>query len=292
MAWKGTVAERVADAALYGLVAAAGLAAVYPMIYVFSMSVSDPVQAMAGNIVLWPEGFSTQAYEMVLKNGGIWRAYYNTLWYATTGTAVNVALTMTAAYVLSRRRFVLGRPLMAMIVITMFFSGGIIPQYILVNTLGLYDTRWAMILPTAVGAFYIIIARTFIQSSIPEELYESAQIDGANDLIVLYRIVMPLSAPIVAVLVLFYAVGHWNAFFHALLYLRSPELHPLQIFLMKVLVEDRSELAGNMAEGAMRGAIVLQIKYAAIIVVMLPILCVYPFVQKYFVQGVMIGSIK
>jgi putative aldouronate transport system permease protein len=173
----------------------------------------------------------------------------------------------------------------------MFFSGGLIPTFLLIKNIGLYDTRWALILPAAVGAYFIIIARTFLQS-LPESLMESARIDGANDLYILYKIVVPLSMPIIAVLSLFYAVGHWNSYFSAMLYLSDPKLHPMSLYLVKILIQDSDTMVKEMAQDINRTMYSIQIKYALIIVTVLPILFVYPFLQKYFVKGVLIGSLK
>lgn len=263
----------------------------YPFLYVFSMSLSDPKYVIDRSVWLLPKGLTFDAYRLVLENPFVWKAYSNTIWYTSIGTLINVIMTILAAYPLSRRTFVLRYPLMVFIVITMFFSGGLIPTFIVVSDLGLYNTRWAMVLPGAVWAFNIIIARTFFQS-IPEELIEAAKIDGANDLTILARVVLPLSKPIIAVLTLFYAVGHWNSYFNAVLYLSSSSLHPLQIYLQKILVALSDQFAGATTAGIVRTAEVEQLKYSSIMVTILPILFIYPFLQKYFVQGVMIGALK
>ncbi|MDF2671427.1 MAG: sugar transporter permease [Paenibacillus sp.] len=263
----------------------------YPFVYVFSMSISDPKNVINNSVWLFPKGFSVEAYRKVFDNPDVWRAYYNTLFYTIVGTAVNVTMTMLAAYPLSRKTFFLRNQIMVLIVITMFFSGGLIPTFLLIKNIGLYDTRWALILPAAVGAYFIIIARTFLQS-LPESLMESARIDGANDLYILYKIVVPLSMPIIAVLSLFYAVGHWNSYFSAMLYLSDPKLHPMSLYLVKILIQDSDTMVKEMAQDINRTMYSIQIKYALIIVTVLPILFVYPFLQKYFVKGVLIGSLK
>ncbi|MGG1518127.1 carbohydrate ABC transporter permease [Paenibacillus oryzisoli] len=263
----------------------------YPLVFVFSMSISDPLAAARQEVWLWPKGFSLQSYKLVMDNPDLWTSYGNTIFYTVVGTAVNVVMTILIAFPLSRKSFVIRVPLTLFIVFTMLFKGGIIPSFILINHLGLYDTRLILILLGAVGVWYVIIARTYFES-LPESMFESAKIDGANDMVILWRIVVPLSMPIIAVLILFYAVEHWNSYFSALIYLPSKELQPLQLFLVKVLVENTQSLADSILMSEEKSLAIMQVKYSIIIVSTLPILCVYPFLQKYFVKGVMIGAIK
>lgn len=288
---KQTVGERVWNWSIISVMFLVGLATLYPLIYVFSMSISAQEYVLRQEVWFLPKGFSLASYKLVFENQQIWTAYRNTLWYTTVGTIVNVLLTLLGAYALSRRQFFVRRQLSFLITFTMFFTGGMIPLFILINNIGLYDTRWAMILPTAVGAWYLIIAQSFF-ASLPESLEESAKLDGANDFVVFLRIALPVSKPIIAVLILYYAVGHWNSYFNAMLYLPSVDLQPLQMYLMKILTQASTELAGNMSAGIERDNIVEQLKYATIIVAVLPVLCVYPFLQKYFVKGVMVGAVK
>lgn len=228
---------------------------------------------------------------MVFKNKDIWLSYYNTVIYTVGGTAVSVLLTMLAAYPLSRRQFFLRRPLSLFFSISMFFTGTLVPMYLLINRLGLYNTRMAIILPTGAAAYYIIMARTFL-STIPESLYESAKIDGAGEFKILWKIFVPLSKPIVAVLVLYYAVQQWNSYFNAMVYLPNKNLQPLQLYLMKVLINNESAASGGAIGSASMSMISLQLKYVVIVVALIPILCVYPFLQKYFTKGMMIGAVK
>lgn len=288
---KQTVGERVWNWSIISVMFLVGLVTLYPLIYVFSMSISAQEYVLRQEVWFLPKGFSLASYKLVFENQQIWTAYRNTLWYTTVGTIVNVLLTLLGAYALSRRQFFVRRQLSFLITFTMFFTGGMIPLFILINNIGLYDTRWAMILPTAVGAWYLIIAQSFF-ASLPESLEESAKLDGANDFVVFLRIALPVSKPIIAVLILYYAVGHWNSYFNAMLYLPSVDLQPLQMYLMKILTQASTELAGNMSAGIERDNIVEQLKYATIIVAVLPVLCVYPFLQKYFVKGVMVGAVK
>lgn len=263
----------------------------YPFIYVISVSISSPEHVVSQDVWLFPKGFSLDGYKLVFETKAFWVSYLNTIIYTVVGTFINVTLTTTVSYALSRKNFSLRKPIMMMIVFTMLFSGGLIPMFILVNNLGLYDTRWAMLLPNAVAAWNVIIATTFFRT-LPVELEESANIDGANDLTIFFRIMLPLSMPIVAVLTLFYAVGHWNSYFNAMLYLPSTELQPLQLYLMKILVQLSDDIGSNVQTGISRTALVEQFRYATIVITILPIICVYPFLQRHFVKGVMIGSLK
>jgi ABC-type glycerol-3-phosphate transport system permease component len=285
--------ERFATLLLYLTMVVILFITLYPFLYVVSMSISDPVAVISRKVWLWPVGFSTEAYKLVFQNDGVWRAYYNTFWYTIVGTFVNVVMTVLAAWPLSRRTFVGRKPIMGMIVITMFFSGGLIPTFILINQLGLYNTRWVMIFPSAVSAFLIIIARTFFQG-IPDAYIEAAKLDGANDFGILWKIVLPLSRPILAVLALFYAVGHWNAFFTPLVYLPNPKLQPMSLFLTRVLIQDDQTIAGSggVVDTYARSMLAIQLPYALIVVVTLPIVLVYPFLQKHFAKGVMLGGLK
>lgn len=267
------------------------LITLYPFVYVFSMSVSDPYAVMRQEVWLLPKGFTLDSYEKVFQNKDLWMNYGNTLWYTVVGTLINMVCLVIGAYPLSRKNLFLRRPIMKAITFTMFFSGGMIPTFMVINSLGLYNTRWAMVIPNAVSVWNLIIARTYFEG-IPEELIESAKLDGANDLTILGRVVLPLSKSILAVLMLFSAVNHWNAYFNAVLYLPSPEIQPLQIYLQKLLINMSDVSGGDNPLGISRSMQVVQMRYSTILVVTLPILCIYPFLQKYFVKGVMIGAIK
>jgi putative aldouronate transport system permease protein len=263
----------------------------YPFIYVVSMSISDPFSVLSQTVWLLPQGLSFAGYELVVSDRWLWISYYNTLWYAVVGTSINVLLTVMTAYALSRPKFMIRKPLMFFIAFTMFFGGGFIPLFILVNKLGLYNTRGSVVLPTAMSAFYVIVARTFFMSTIPESLHESATLDGANEVTILRRLIVPLSKPVVAVLALFYAVGHWNSFFYAMLFLPDKRLQPLQLYIMNVLIQSSGGLQ-YLADWSDRGAMFIQLKYVVIVVAIVPIICVYPFIQRYFVRGAMIGALK
>ena len=266
----------------------------YPMLLVLSSSFSGRQAILAGKVVLWPVDFGLDGYKAVFRYPDILTGYKNTIIYTVLGTTLNVFVTMIAAYPLSRRGWYGRKVITFVFIFTMFFSGGMIPTYIQIRSLGILNTMWAMILPGALSVYNMIIARTFIDSTIPKELFESAKIDGASEFRCFWSIVLPLSKAIIAVLVLYYAVGHWNAYFSAFIYLTKRELYPLQLFLREILIMNNID-QGNMIDDAtmanLQGMYDL-LKYALIVVASAPIICVYPFIQKYFVKGVMIGSVK
>ncbi|MDF2925249.1 MAG: sugar transporter permease [Paenibacillaceae bacterium] len=265
----------------------------YPFIYVITSSLSDSRLLMSHSGALWlPKGFTWNAYVMVFKNPNIIGGYVNTIIIVVCGTLVNLFMTSLGAYVLSRKGVSWTRYLMLLIVFTMFFSGGLIPVYLLVNNwLHLGNTLLAVIVPGMISTWNLIILRTSF-GSIPDSLIESAWMDGANDFTILFRIVVPLSLPVMAVMILFYGVGHWNAWFGAMIYLRDRALFPLQLILREILIQNSTAYMSGDASAADQEAVGESIKYATIVVATLPILAVYPFLQKYFVKGVMIGSIK
>ena len=279
------------DVLVYSFLAVIAFITIYPMIYVISMSLSGPHAVMRQEVWLYPVGFSIEAYRMIIYDRLFWTAYGNTLWYTGVGTLIQLLVTIPAAFVLASNTFFARRFFMIMFTFTMFFSGTLIPVFIQVNRLGLYDTRWAIVLPVAVGTWNLIIARTFFKTSIPSGIIDSARIDGANDVIILIKIVLPVSKAIVAVLAIFYAVGHWNSWFTATLYLTRANMHPLQLYLRQLLLM-ATQFFMDPDLSVYMLAVLQQIKYSSIVVATVPILFVYPFFQKYFVQGVMLGSIK
>lgn len=265
-----------------------------PLIYILSSSVSSPQAVTSGKVWLFPVDFTLDGYKAVFRNPQIGVGYLNSLFYTVVGTVVNVALTIMLGYPLAKKTLYGRSFFMVMLVITMMFDGGLIPYYLVVKDLHLLDTRWAMILPGAMGVFQVIVARTFFQTTIPDELSEAAELDGCSDIRFIFSIVLPLSKPIIAVMTLMYAVGHWNAYFDALIFLRSPDLFPLQIILRNILIlntVDASMMANVNQMQAQQGLKDL-IKYSLIVVASAPVLIIYPFVQKHFVKGVMIGSLK
>lgn len=263
----------------------------YPFLYVLSMSVSDGAEVVAKSIILLPKGFSLDAYKQLFETKTLITSYSNTIYYTVVGTAINLVATVLFAYSLSRKQFFMRNFLMVYMTITMFFSGGMIPMFILIKDLRLYNTRWALLLPGAISVYNCIIARTFFQS-LPEEILESSRLDGANDVQALLRVVLPLSMPIIAVLSLYYAVGHWNAYFNALLYVPSVSLQPVQLLLRRIVIQYSNDLAGDNIIDVGKVYVIEKMRYAVIIVTMLPIVCVYPFLQRFFMKGVMIGALK
>jgi putative aldouronate transport system permease protein len=262
----------------------------YPFIFIASSSISNAGAVTRMEVWLLPKGINFDAYRRVFREAQLWVSYRNTIWYVLVGTTVNLIMTTFLAYPLSRRRFQGRRFLMIAITFTMFFSGGMVPSFILVRSLGLINTRWALVIPAAISTYNLIVTRTFFEG-IPESLHEMATIDGAGEFRIFIRIFLPLSMPILATLVLFYAVGHWNTYFNAMLYLSRETLYPLQIFLRKILLQyEANDMVLDIQLD--RNDISRTIRYATIMISTLPIICVYPFLQKYFVKGVMIGAIK
>ncbi|MBQ2889806.1 MAG: carbohydrate ABC transporter permease [Clostridia bacterium] len=265
----------------------------YPVIYVISASFSSPAAVTTGKVVLLPVDFGLDGYKAVFQNKDILTGYFNTIYYTILGTVINVAVTLCAAYPMSRRDFPARRKFAFFFTFTMLFSGGMIPTYMVVKELGLLDTTWALVLPGAISVYNLTVTRSFLESSIPHEMLEAAQIDGCSDFQYFFRFVLPLSKAVIAVITLFYAVSHWNSYFNALLYINTRERYPLQLFLREILVNNKVD-AAVMDEGIMNAKQGLAdlLKYSLIVVSTLPIMCIYPFIQKYFVQGVMIGSVK
>lgn len=268
------------------------LVVLYPLLYIVSSSLSSPAAVSSGRVWLWPVDISFKGYEAVFQNPQIITGYGNSLFYTIAGTLISVSLTIMLAYPLSKKTFFGRKGLMLFITITMLFSGGLIPTYLIVKEIGLIDSRWALLLPNAIWVWQVIIARTFFQTSIPDELAEASEIDGCSDLRFIWSIVLPLSKPIIAVLSLMYAVGQWNAYFDALIYLKTQGLYPLQLILRSILILGNA--SGTMDAGKMveRQQMVELMKYALIVVASLPVLIIYPFVQRFFVQGMLIGSVK
>lgn len=277
---------------IYIIIILAAFITLYPFLYVIANSLSNPLNVIRRDVIVWPVNFSLTSYETLLKQKDVFMAYYNTIWYTVVGTLVNMILTIMAAYALSIKKFFLRNQISVFIAVTMFVSGGIIPSYIVVNRLGLYDTPWTLIVPTAISAYNLIVARSFFES-LPEELMESAHLDGANDLVILWKIIVPVSKPIISVLIIFYAVGHWNEYFNPMIYLKSRELKPIQLYLRDILVANQQATTSTGGStGAERQYLFEALKFSTIVITTLPITIIYPFFQKHFVQGVMIGAVK
>ena len=264
----------------------------YPFYYIGTISLSDGNAVIRGEVRFLPVGFTLATYKRVLQGPFILRSLWNSVVYTTVGTFINLLMTALCAYPLARPYFSGRKFLTWMIMLTMFFSGGLVPSYLLVMQLGLLNTIWAIVLPGAISPWFMFILRTNLQS-IPEEIYEASVIDGANDLQTMFRVILPLAKPVLATLLLFYAVGHWNSFFQALIYLDSRAMHPIQLILRNIVIAGQmAEQYEEMGAGSGQVVIVRTLRYATIMVATLPILAVYPFVQRYFVKGVMIGAIK
>lgn len=272
----------------------------YPMYLCLISAVSSPEEVYAGRVLLFPKGFNSEGFQRVIENDSLWRGYLNTIFYTVLGTCINLALTMTGAFVLSRRTFALRTPLNWMVLFTMFFGGGMIPTYLLVKDLKLLNTVWSLVLPGAISTWNLIITRTFLATSIPNELQEAAYIDGCNNIRFFLRIVLPNATTIIAVIGLFYAVDHWLSYWNAMLYITDETRYPLQLVLRDILLKAEVALesarSGEDSESAMAVVELLRIsesvKYIVVIAGTLPLLIVFPFVEKYFVKGVMIGSVK
>jgi ABC-type glycerol-3-phosphate transport system permease component len=292
---KATGSDRVFYIIDFAFLLFCGVIIFIPMLNVFAQAFSDPQSVLSGKVTLWPRRPTISTFILIMKNPTITTGYLNTLFYAVVGTCINLVMTVLCAYPLSRSDLV-GRNFFTVIfAFTMMFSGGMIPTYILMKNLGLINTRWVMLLPCAMTVWNMILARTFFQNTIPKELSESAELDGASDAKTLLHIVLPLSTPILAVLTLFYAVGtHWNSYFDAMMYLNSPRLFNIQLVLrnaisdIAALVNQTYDISQvERTQGVMEAS-----KYAIIVISMLPVLIIYPFVQKYFIKGIMIGAIK
>jgi len=286
--------DKVFDIINFFLVAIILLLVVYPLYFIIIASISDPNMIYEGKVWLLPKELTLEGYQRIFGDSKIWLGYKNSIIYTVVGTIVNVSFTLMAAYALSRKDLYGRNVIMFLFLMTMFFSGGLIPTYLVVKNLGLLNTMWALILPKAVAVWNVIVAKTFFESSIPNELLEAARIDGCSDVKFFWKIVLPLSKPIVAVMVLFYAVGHWNSYFDALIYLNNENLYPLQLILRNILIQNQAStmMISDLDSLAAKQRVSELIKYGVIIVASIPLLIVYPFVQKYFVKGVMIGGIK
>lgn len=292
--------DKIFLGSVYIYLSIALIVVLYPLLYILSASISSPQQVNSGAMWLFPKEITWAGYQLVFENPKIWNGYLNTIVYTGIGTLLNLAVTLPAAYALSRSDLVGRQLFLGFILFTMFFTGGLVPTYLVVRNLGLINTMGALILPVAASVWNIIVARTFFQTTIPKELQEAAYMDGCTNLKLFVRIILPLSAPIIAVMALFYGVSHWNSYFPALIYLNDESKYPLQMVLRQILVlqEMTAETTGAAISGDAARAMSSKaetaslIKYGVIVVSTLPIVALYPFLQRYFVQGVMIGSVK
>ena len=266
----------------------------YPIIYVISASFSNPQDIFAGRVWLFPVNVTFKGYSAVFEYKDVWIGYANSVFYTVFGTLINIVMTVLCAYPLSRKDLKYQRPIIMMFTFTMLFNAGMIPNYLLIRDLGLLNTRWALLLPGAISVYNMIIVRTFFQSNIPDELLESARLDGCSDITFLLKIVLPLSGSVIAVITLYYAVGHWNQYFNAIMYLTDKNTYPLQVFLRNILLMNsiNDVSAGSVANETERTYLNELLKYSLIVVASVPLLIIYPFIQKHFVKGVMIGAVK
>lgn len=289
-----TAQDRVFSVLNYTFLAIVGLIILYPLIYILSSSFSAAYAVVAGKVWLYPVDFSLKGYEAVFRNESIMIGYRNSFIYTIAGTLISVTLTIMAAYPLSRKDFFGRHIFTGLFVFTMLFNGGLIPFYLIVHDLKLTNTIWAMLLPNALAVWNVIIARTYFDMTIPKELLEASRIDGCNDFRFILRVVIPLSSPIIAVLCLFYAVGIWNSFFDALIFLKDAKMYPLQIVLRNILIANTVDANTMLDEKVLlrsQGLAEL-LRYSLIVVASVPVLVIYPFVQRFFVKGIMLGSVK
>lgn len=296
---KYTRADKIFLIFVYVFLAISLLIVLYPLIYIVSASISNPHLVNSGEMWLLPKGITFEGYRTLLGNSSIWRGYLNTIYYTVLGTSINLLVTLPCAYALSREDFYGRRAFTNFMLVTMFLSGGLIPSYLLIRSLGMLNTVWALVIPGAVSVYNVVVTRTFFQSTIPREMEEAAIVDGCSDFRLFMQIVLPLSTPIIAVMALFYGVGHWNSFFNALIYLSDRSMYPLQMILREILIlQDMSSNTVSNVTSEMANMLYSKqqlaqvIKYGVMIVSSLPVIIVYPFLQKYFVKGMMVGSIK
>lgn len=270
----------------------------YPLYWVIISSFSDPTAVSAGKVLLRPMGFTLKGYAEVFKNSQVMRGFFNSIVITVVGVCVNLAVTLPTAYALSRDNFSGKKPITVFYMITMFFGGGMIPTYLVVKNMQLLNTIWALVLPGCLSVYNMIVARTFFKSNISEELYEAGEIDGCTQSRFFFQIALPLSKAIIAIMVLYYGVGHWNSYFSALLYISDQDKYPLQLVLRNILITNQTALSQTATTAAARAALQEQqqlidvMKYSLIIISSVPVLIMYPLVQKHFVKGVMIGSVK
>lgn len=289
--------DRIFDIVALFICALVLLLVLYPLWYIIICSFSDPNAVTGGQVVFWPVGFTMEGYATIMDYEPIWIGYRNTIYYTVVGTAFNLFLTLPCAYALARHDFKGRNFIMMLFTFTMFFSGGTIPTYMVMKDLGVMNTVWAMILPYGVNVMNLIIARTFFQNSVPYEIQEAAMIDGCSNTKMFLQIVMPLAMPMIAVIMLYYMVAHWNVYFRALLYMSDPNKYPLQLYLRNILLFDQMlDLMEGDAEAieAMTRRLQLRasIKYGIVVVSSLPVLIIYPLLQKYFAKGIMVGAVK
>lgn len=284
--------DRIFLIGIYALLITLLLVVLLPLIYIVSSSLSSPAAVSSGRVLLWPVDFSLRGYEVALSDPMIVRGFLNSVLYTSLGTVISVSLTIAIAYPLSRKELV-GRNLVTTIVLfTAILVAGIIPTYLVVQSLGMLNTIWALIIPNSIGVWQVIIARTYFRSAIPDELGEAAQLDGSSDLRFLWSVVLPLAKPMIAVIALMYAIQNWNAFFDALIYLKDPDLYPLQLVLRNLVITNSAGGVVDASAQLLRQQLADLLKYSTIVVTTVPIVLMYPFVARHFTQGIMVGAVK
>jgi len=295
---KQSTTDRIYDSVIFIVLTILLLIVAYPLYFIIISSISDPQAVSAGKVVLYPIGITLKGYQEVFEESSVMRGFVNSIIYTVCGTLINLAVTLPTSYALSREKFSGAKVVSIFYIITMFVSGGMIPTYLVVNYLHLTDTMWSLILPGALTVYNMIVARTFFKSNISEELYEAAAIDGCGQIRFFFSIALPLSSAILAILVLYYGIGHWNSYFSALLYMKTETKYPLQLVLRSILIQNANALNQSVTTAAAQAALLEKkklvelMKYSLIIISSIPVMILYPFVQKHFVKGVMIGSVK
>lgn len=289
---KETRADRVFIVAAYILLSVFLLVVLLPLLNIIASSLSSPQAVSSGRVLFWPVDLTFRGYEEALGNPAILRGFGNSIFYTVAGTAISVIGTVAIAYPLSRTQLFGRKVITGGVVFTMLFSGGVIPMYLVVQSLALLDTRWSMLLPNAIGVWQVIIAIVYFRSAVPDEVYEAAQLDGASELRILWTVVLPLAKPLIAVVALMYAIMQWNSYFDALLYLRDADLQPLQLVLRGLLILNDSGSGGDVAEQLRRRELADLLRYSTVVIATIPMLVAYPFVAKYFNKGIMVGAVK
>ena len=295
---KRSKSDVIFDGVIFVILTFILLIVAYPLYFIIISSFSSPDKVSSGQVVFYPIGFTLEGYKKVFENNQVVTGFINSLIYTTVGTCVNLLLTIPTAYALSRKKFQGRKAVTIFYMITMFISGGMIPTYLVVQKLGLLDSMWALILPGSLSVYNMIVARTFFQQNISEELYEAAELDGCGHGRFFFSIALPLSKAIIAIMVLYYGVGHWNSYFNALLYMQTEDKYPLQLVLRSILVQNSAQLSQTITSAAQQEAMRKQqeavelMKYSLIIISSIPVLILYPFIQRHFTKGVMIGSVK
>ena len=289
---KSSAGDRVFYACNYLFLGLMTLIILYPLYFIIIASISDPDAVLNGDVILYPVKVTMSGFQKILERTDVWRGYLNTIIYTVVTVVLSLIVTVPAGWALSRKTLVGKKFFMIYFIIPMFFGGGLIPFYNVMNSLGLVNTIWAVILPSVLSVWNLFMTRTFFESSIPEGLVEAARIDGAGEFRMFFAVVIPLSKAILAVMALYYAVGQWNSYFNAMIFLQNENLYPLQLVLKEILIASESTTGGSGETILEQYRTANQIKYVSVIVSSAPVICLYPFVQKYFAQGAMIGSLK